>query len=160
MPTKPLAAGFALLALTLTLAQPAFAQQPIALKFASPAPVQSVLHGSFTAFIDAVNEAAGGTIKVEPYYGASLGNFNVMYDRVVDGVADFGFILTAQAGGKFKLHDVASLPKTVSKARSRSGTSTPRASPRPNMPTCGRCSSSCWRTAASSRAHRSRRSKT
>ncbi len=110
MPTTPLAAGTALLALALSLMPPAFAQQPITLKFASPAPVQSVLHGSFTAFIDAVNEAAGGTIKVEPYYGASLGNFTVMYDRVVDGVADFGFILTAQAGGKFKLHDVASLP--------------------------------------------------
>lgn len=96
--------------LAAALSFPAAAQQPIVLKFASPAPVQSVLHPPFTAFIEEVNKLAGGTIKIEPYYGATLGNFNVIYDRVVDGVADFGFMLTAQAGGRFKLHDVASLP--------------------------------------------------
>jgi TRAP-type transport system periplasmic protein len=97
-------------AAALAIALPAGAQQPIVLKFASPAPVQSVLHPGFTAFIDGVNKAAGGTVKVEPFFGATLGNFNVMYDRVLDGVADFGFLLTAQAGGRFKLHDVTGLP--------------------------------------------------
>jgi len=34
----------------------------------------------------------------------------VTYDRVIDGVADIGFILTSMAGGKLKQQDVASLP--------------------------------------------------
>jgi hypothetical protein len=42
--------------------------------------------------------------------GGTLGNFKVTYDRVVDGVADVGFILTSLAGGKFKKLDVAELP--------------------------------------------------
>ena len=105
MPTKSFVA-----AVLLALALPAASQQPIVLKFGSPAPVQSVLHPSFTEFINEVNKLSNGTVKVEPYFGATLGNFNVMYDRVVDGVADFGFMLTAQAGGRFRLQDVASLP--------------------------------------------------
>jgi TRAP-type transport system periplasmic protein len=107
--SSKLSAVFA--ALSLAVALPTAAQQqPIVLKFGSPAPAQSVLHPSFTHFIEEVGKLSNGTVKIEPYFGAQLGNFNVMYDRVVDGVADFGFLLTAQAGGKFKLHDVASLP--------------------------------------------------
>jgi TRAP-type C4-dicarboxylate transport system substrate-binding protein len=92
-------------------AVPALAQQPVVLKFSSPAPVASYLHGdAFTPWAAAVTQASGGTLKVETYYGGTLGNFGVTYDRVVDGVADIGFILAANAAGKFKQLDVVGLP--------------------------------------------------
>ena len=93
------------------LCGPAAAAEPIVLKLTSPAPPSSYLHpDAFTPFAAAVTQASGGTLKVETYYGGTLGNFAVTYDRVVDGVADIGFILTSFAAGKFKQEDVAALP--------------------------------------------------
>jgi TRAP-type C4-dicarboxylate transport system substrate-binding protein len=93
------------------LALPVSAQQPITLKFNSPAPPRSFLHdGAFTPWANAVSRDSGGTLKVEMFFGGTLGNFAVTYDRVVDGVADIGFILTGMAGGKLKQQDVAALP--------------------------------------------------
>ena len=95
----------------LSLALPVAAQTPVVLKFNSPAPPRSFLHdGAFTPWAKAVSEDSGGTLKVEMFFGGTLGNFVVTYDRVVDGVADIGFILTALAGGKFRRQDVAALP--------------------------------------------------
>jgi TRAP-type C4-dicarboxylate transport system substrate-binding protein len=85
--------------------------EPVVLKFNSPAPPPSFLHaGAFNPWAKAVSEASGGTLKVELYYGGTLGGFGVTYDRVLDGVADIGFILTALAKGKFRQQDVAALP--------------------------------------------------
>ena len=88
----------------------ALAQQPVVMKFNSPAPPRSYLHEVFTPWAAAVSESSGGTVKIEMLFGGTLGNFGVTYDRVVDGVADMGFILTGLAGGKFRQHDVAALP--------------------------------------------------
>jgi TRAP-type C4-dicarboxylate transport system substrate-binding protein len=101
----------ALAAALTAAAEPAVAADLTVLKFNSPAPPPSFLHGgAFNPWAKAVSEASGGTLKVEMYYGGTLGGFNVTYDRVVDGVADIGFILTALAGGKFRQQDVAALP--------------------------------------------------
>jgi TRAP-type C4-dicarboxylate transport system substrate-binding protein len=101
----------ALLVTFLLAAAPALGQSPVVLKFNSPAPPRSFLHdGAFTPWAKAVSDDSGGTLKVEMFFGGTLGNFVVTYDRVVDGVADIGFILTALAGGKFKQQDVAALP--------------------------------------------------
>jgi TRAP-type C4-dicarboxylate transport system substrate-binding protein len=90
---------------------PSAAAEPVVLKFNSPAPPPSFLHaGAFNPWAKAVSEASGGTLKVEMYYGGTLGGFGVTYDRVLDGVADIGFILTALAKGKFRQQDVAALP--------------------------------------------------
>ncbi len=87
------------------------AQQPIVLKLSSPAPPQSYLHpDAFTPFAAAVTQASGGTLRIDTIYGGTLGNFGLTYDRVVDGVADIGFILAANAAGKFKKMDVVGLP--------------------------------------------------
>lgn len=101
----------ALLLTVLSLALPVGAQTPVVLKFNSPAPPRSFLHdGAFTPWAKAVERDSGGTLRVEMFFGGTLGNFVVTYDRVVDGVADIGFILTALAGGKFRQQDVAALP--------------------------------------------------
>jgi TRAP-type C4-dicarboxylate transport system substrate-binding protein len=87
------------------------AAQTITLKLNSPAPPRSYLHsGVFEPWAKAVEADSGGTLKIQMFYGGTLGHFGVNYDRVVDGVADIGFILTAMAGGKLKQQDVASLP--------------------------------------------------
>jgi TRAP-type C4-dicarboxylate transport system substrate-binding protein len=87
------------------------AAQPVALKLNSPAPPPSFLHGNvFQPWIDQVTEASNGTLQIELLTGGTLGGFAVNYDRVVDGVADIGFILTSFTGGKFKKLDVAELP--------------------------------------------------
>ncbi len=92
------------------LAMPASAE-PVTLKFNSPAPPPSFLHnGVFRPWIAEVEKASKGTLKIQLYVGGTLGNFKVNYDRVVNGVADIGFILTSFAGGKFKKLDVAELP--------------------------------------------------
>lgn len=95
---------------TTLLATPALAA-PVTLKFNSPAPPPSFLHNNvFRPWISKVEKASKGTLKIKLYVGGTLGNFKVSYDRVVDGVADIGFMLTAFTGGKFKKLDVAELP--------------------------------------------------
>lgn len=87
------------------------AAQTITLKLNSPAPPRSYLHaGVFEPWAKAVEADSGGTLKIQLLYGGTLGHFGVNYDRVVDGVADIGFILTAMAGGKLRQQDVAALP--------------------------------------------------
>jgi len=87
------------------------AAQTVTLKLNSPAPPRSYLHsGVFGPWAKAVEADSGGTLKIELFYGGTLGGFPVTYDRVIDGVADVGFILTSMAGGKLKQQDVASLP--------------------------------------------------
>lgn len=99
----------AALALTL-LTAPALAET-VTLKFNSPAPPPSFLHPNvFKPWIENVEKASNGTLKIQLFMGGTLGNFNVNYDRVVDGVADIGFVLTSLTGGKFKKLDVAELP--------------------------------------------------
>src|SRR2546423_9675207 len=100
-----------LFALSLTVSLPTAAQQPAVLKFNSPAPPRSFLHeGAFVPWANEVSQDSGGTLKVEMFFGGTLGNFGVTYDRVVDGVADIGFILTALAAGQVRQQDVAALP--------------------------------------------------
>jgi TRAP-type C4-dicarboxylate transport system substrate-binding protein len=87
------------------------AAQTVTLKLNSPAPPRSYLHaGVFEPWAKAVEADSEGTLKIQLFYGGTLGNFGVSYDRVVDGVADIGFILSAITGGKFKQQDVAALP--------------------------------------------------
>ncbi len=103
---KTLAWAVALAALTATSA----AAQQVVLKFNSPSPPRSYLHPNvFDGWVEAIEKDSGGTLKIEKFYGGTLGNFGVTYDRVVDGVADIGWTLSALAGGKFKQQDVAAL---------------------------------------------------
>jgi TRAP-type C4-dicarboxylate transport system substrate-binding protein len=105
-----LAKSIVAVALAVLLTTP-LAAEPITLKLNSPAPPRSYLHaGVFEPWAREVEQDSGGTVKIQMFYGGTLGNFGVNYDRVVDGVADIGFILTAFAGGKFRQQDVAALP--------------------------------------------------
>jgi TRAP-type C4-dicarboxylate transport system substrate-binding protein len=104
---RKLAVGAAMVMLALTPA----AAQPVVLKFNSPSPPRSYLHPNvFDLWVEAIEKDSGGSLKIEKFYGGPLGNFAVTYDRVLDGVADIGWTLTALTGGRFKQQDVAALP--------------------------------------------------
>jgi TRAP-type C4-dicarboxylate transport system substrate-binding protein len=95
----------------MALSAPLAAQQPVVLRLASPAPAGSYLHpDAFTPWAAAVSQASGGKLWVETFYGGKLGNFAVAYDRVLDGTAGIGFILTSFVPGKFRQLDVVTLP--------------------------------------------------
>jgi TRAP-type C4-dicarboxylate transport system substrate-binding protein len=90
-------------------AAPVSAQQ-VTLKFNSPSPPRSYLHPNvFDPWVEAIEKDSGGTVKIEKFYGGTLGNFGVTYDRVVDGVADIGWTLSSLAGGRLKQQSVAAL---------------------------------------------------
>jgi TRAP-type C4-dicarboxylate transport system substrate-binding protein len=90
-------------------AAPVSAQQ-VTLKFNSPSPPRSYLHPNvFDPWVEAIEKDSGGAVKIEKFYGGTLGNFAVTYDRVVDGVADIGWTLSSLAGGRFKQQTVAAL---------------------------------------------------
>jgi TRAP-type transport system periplasmic protein len=98
------------LAAALLIASPV-AAEPITLKLNSPAPPWSYVNKEvLTPWAEAVTADSDGTLKVQTFYGGTLGSFANTYDRVVDQVVDIGFILTAFAAGKIKQQDVAALP--------------------------------------------------
>jgi TRAP-type C4-dicarboxylate transport system substrate-binding protein len=98
-------------AVVVTMAAAPAAAEQVVLKFNSPSPPRSYLHPNvFDPWVQAIENDAGGTLKIEKFYGGTLGNFAVTYDRVVDGVADIGWTLSALTGGRFKQEDVAALP--------------------------------------------------
>ena len=114
---KSIMIGVALAALSATQ----LVAEPITLKLGSPAPPWSYLHTDiFTPWAEAVTADSGGTLKVQTFYGGTLGNFGNTYDRVIDQVIDVGFILFAGAAGKFKQQDVAGLPFETRDATSAS----------------------------------------
>src|SRR4051812_33121623 len=97
-------------AIAAVLATP-LAAEPIVFKLNSPAPPMSYVHREvLTPWAEAVSNDSDGTLKIQTFYGGTLGSFANTYDRVVDEVVDIGFILTAFAAGKFRRQEVAALP--------------------------------------------------
>src|SRR5262245_9739862 len=98
-------------AATAAVAAVPVAAEPITLKLNSPAPPMSYLHREvITPWAEKVTADSEGTLKIQTFYGGTLGSFANTYDRVVDEVVDIGFILTAFAAGKFRRQEVAALP--------------------------------------------------
>ena len=63
-----------------------------------------------------VSEASGGEVSIEVVAGGTLGNYQVMYDRVVANVANIGTVFTPYYQGKFPKTDVLSIPFEVDSA--------------------------------------------
>src|SRR5215470_19592273 len=101
-------AAFAVVAPAFVTPAPA---EPITLKLNSPAPPWSYINKEvLTPWAEAVTADSGGTLKIQTFYGGTLGTFANTYDRVLDQVVDIGFILAAGAAGKIRQQDVAALP--------------------------------------------------
>src|SRR5262249_36808035 len=94
----------------IVLATP-LAAEPITLKLNSPAPPWSFVNKEVLGpWAEAVTAHSDGTLKVQTFFGGTLGTFGNSYDRVIDHVVDIAFILTAFAAGKIRQQDVAALP--------------------------------------------------
>ena len=85
--------------------------EPAQIKFAFPAPPQSLVHvwGS-KPWMEEVETAAGGTVEIKFFPGPALGNFHNIYDRLLNGVADIAFGTFSDMAGVFPRTTVSNLP--------------------------------------------------
>ena len=110
-----------LVALAAVTALPAFAQQPVKLKFGFPSPPQSLITvWGIGPWLKDVEKASGGTVQVQPFLGAVLGNFNQVVDRTLNGVTDISWGILGPYSDQFPQTDVASLPFVSTQARAAS----------------------------------------
>lgn len=87
------------------------AADPVILKFGFPAPVDSALNtDGITPWINAVETAAGGAIKIELFAGSTLGDFSNIYERTLDNVAQISFGAFGTIVGPFPRTQVSNLP--------------------------------------------------
>jgi TRAP-type C4-dicarboxylate transport system substrate-binding protein len=61
-------------------------------------------------WIEDVEKASAGTLKIKLFPGPTLGDFRSIYDRTIDGVADVSFGTFGPIGGQFKQTSVSALP--------------------------------------------------
>jgi len=85
------------------------ADEPVVLKFAYPGPLQSwpAMKG-FTPWAEKIKAASGDTVEIK-LYGA-IANYRNVYDRILNGVADFGFGTFGNLEGQFPKSSVTALP--------------------------------------------------
>jgi len=102
----------------LTLAVAAFAlwtapapAEPVQLKFGNPgAPQGHVSRKIIQPFAESMTNDSKGEVEFKLYSGPALGTFPVIYDRVINGVADLSFGLLGPISSQFPKTLVASLP--------------------------------------------------
>jgi TRAP-type C4-dicarboxylate transport system substrate-binding protein len=109
---KKALAATALTAVLAALApQDARAAEPVQLKFGNPgAPKGHVSLRIITPFAERMTKDSNGTVEFKLYSGPSLGTFPVIYDRIINGVADLSFGLLGPISSQFPKTLVASLP--------------------------------------------------
>ncbi len=103
----------------LTLAMPAAAEDTVTLKFASFVSPMSVNNRvSVPAFIEAVEAASEGTLKIEHYPGGTLGSSPATQLKLVeDGVVDIAEVVAAYTPGRFKELEMFELPFVFENSR-------------------------------------------
>ena len=104
---------FALRALALALIlAPGFAHaEAVTLKFGFPAPPTSYVNtDGMTPWINDVEKASDGTLKIQLFAGPALGNFNNIYERTVENVAQISFGTFGAYASVFVRTQVSDLP--------------------------------------------------
>ena len=92
-------------------AAPVRADEPILLKFAYPAaPTGWVIDKGLNPWTKRVEAAADGKIEIRIYPGTAISNFRNVYDRLLNGVAEFGFGTFGTIEDQFPKTSVAGLP--------------------------------------------------
>jgi TRAP-type C4-dicarboxylate transport system substrate-binding protein len=107
-PIKPVAFCVALLAAT-----PAISQEVVKLKYASPAPPQSLVTlWGVGPVLEQMVKASDGTLEIQNFLGAVLGNFNQVIDRTAAGINEMAWGILGPYSDQFPQTDVASVPFT------------------------------------------------
>lgn len=85
--------------------------EPVTLKFGFPVPAGSYdnTHG-ISPWIEEVEKASSGTLKIQLFTGPVLGTFRNIYDRTLTGVSQISFSTFGDLTGEFPRTQVASLP--------------------------------------------------
>jgi TRAP-type C4-dicarboxylate transport system substrate-binding protein len=92
-------------------ASPAQAADPIVLRFAYPAPPQGPANlWGYTPWSQEILAATNGLIDIKIFPGGSIADFSKVYDRVINGIADFGYGIFGPVSTEFPKTMVASLP--------------------------------------------------
>jgi len=86
------------------------AEESIELKFAHHWAAQSPSGRGFQYFADAVNEKSGGRLKVEVYAADSLVTGAEMYEAMLDGIVDIGYVTTSQISPRISELNVLEIP--------------------------------------------------
>jgi TRAP-type C4-dicarboxylate transport system substrate-binding protein len=85
--------------------------EPLQLKFAYPATTATKVYADGIApWVENVNKDADGTIEFKVFPGPALGNFNNIYDRILNGVVEAAFGTFGSLTGQFPKTDVSGLP--------------------------------------------------
>jgi TRAP-type C4-dicarboxylate transport system substrate-binding protein len=105
--------------LGLTLLPAAARGETIKLKFADFAPDTEIVYvAAIKPFIAAVNQEAKGIIEIEAFPNGALGrNLPQQAQMVLDGVADFAFIIPGATPGRFADNNLMELPGLFQDAR-------------------------------------------
>jgi TRAP-type C4-dicarboxylate transport system substrate-binding protein len=99
----------------------AAAAEEAVLKYATLNPPQSAVTREWTTpWVERVNQAGKGAIKVEMFPGEALANNLNVYDRVLADVAQIAWGIPVYFTGKFKLTNVTGLPFLGGNAESHS----------------------------------------
>ena len=100
------------LGIALLIVAPAMAQaEPVTLKFGFPAPPTSYVNTEgMTPWINDVEKASEGTLKIQLFAGPALGNFNNIYERTVENVAQISFGTFGAYASVFVRTQVSDLP--------------------------------------------------
>ena len=98
-------------ALAATIAAAPALGAPVDLKFSYPGPPQAKTYSQgVLPWIEEVNKEAVGIVEIKPFVGMNLATPTNVYDRVLNGVADFGFGLSGLYPQQFPRTMVAMLP--------------------------------------------------
>ncbi|HLI20206.1 MAG TPA: hypothetical protein VKV32_03750, partial [Stellaceae bacterium] len=108
----PSAFGRRAFALSLLIAAPSFAHaQAVTLKFGFPAPAVSYVNtDGMTPWINDVEKASDGTLKIQLIAGPTLGTFDNIYERTVANVAQISFGTFGSYASVFVRTQVSDLP--------------------------------------------------
>jgi TRAP-type C4-dicarboxylate transport system substrate-binding protein len=93
------------------LSAPVRADEPVLLKFANPAtPTDWVTTKVIEPWAKQIADATGGRVEIRNYAGGSIANYRNVYDRILNGVAEFGFGTFGTIADQFPKTVVAGLP--------------------------------------------------
>jgi TRAP-type transport system periplasmic protein len=87
------------------------ATEPVTLKFGFPVPATSVDNTRGVGpWIQEVEKASGGTLKIEFYPGPTLASERNIYERTLAGVSQISFSIFGPVASEFPRTEVATLP--------------------------------------------------
>ncbi len=85
--------------------------EPVTLRFGFPVPASSYDNTrGVSPWIDQVEKASGGTLKIQLFTGPTLGTFHNIYDRTLTGASQISFSTFGDLTSDFPRTQVASLP--------------------------------------------------